>query len=123
MTYVFSGTLNPTHFTSLRSGRGCPLVVHCWADLQSVHGFRCYDNIQPANWQLMRTWQRTGESGEREMSASTCLHSLYAFKQLFGLQNRCMGIKFPADFTGKFPVGGPDRDNVPIREAVLLNSH
>jgi len=23
-------------------GRGCPLVVHCWADLQSVHGWRCY---------------------------------------------------------------------------------
>jgi len=21
-----------------------PLVVHYWADLQSVHGFRCYDN-------------------------------------------------------------------------------
>ena len=27
------------------SGRGCPLVVHCWADLQSVHGMRCYGNI------------------------------------------------------------------------------
>jgi len=27
-----------------RSGRGCPLVVHCWADLQSVHGLRCYGN-------------------------------------------------------------------------------
>ena len=25
--------------------RGCPLYVHYWADLQSVHGFRCYDNI------------------------------------------------------------------------------
>ena len=24
-----------------------PLVVHCWTDLQSVHGFRCYDNIAP----------------------------------------------------------------------------
>jgi len=22
-----------------------PLVVHFWADLQSVHGLRCYDNI------------------------------------------------------------------------------
>jgi len=28
-----------------RHGRGCPLVVHCWADLQSVHGLRCYGNI------------------------------------------------------------------------------
>jgi len=27
------------------SGRGCSLVVHCWADLQSVHGLRCYGNI------------------------------------------------------------------------------
>jgi len=21
--------------------------VHCWVELQSVHGFRCYDNIAP----------------------------------------------------------------------------
>jgi len=27
-----------------RSGRGCPLVVHYWADLQSVHGLCCYSN-------------------------------------------------------------------------------
>ena len=27
------------------NGRGCPVVVHCWADLQSVHGLCCYDNI------------------------------------------------------------------------------
>jgi len=26
-------------------GRGCLLVVHYWADLQSAHGLRCYDNI------------------------------------------------------------------------------
>jgi len=26
-----------------RSGRGCPIVVHCWADLQSVNGWRCYN--------------------------------------------------------------------------------
>jgi len=25
------------------NGRGCPLVVQSWADLQSVHGFYCYD--------------------------------------------------------------------------------
>ena len=24
---------------------GCSLVVHYWADLQSVHGLRCYGNI------------------------------------------------------------------------------
>ena len=27
------------------SGRGCPLVVHYWADLQAVHGLRCYGNM------------------------------------------------------------------------------
>ena len=26
------------------NGRGYCLVVHYWADLQSVHGFRCCDN-------------------------------------------------------------------------------
>jgi len=32
---------------TLGNGSGCPLVVHYWADLQSVHGFRCYDNVAP----------------------------------------------------------------------------
>jgi len=27
------------------SGRRCLLVVHCWVDLQSVHGLRCCGNI------------------------------------------------------------------------------
>jgi len=27
------------------SGRGCPVVVHFWVDLQSVHGLRCYGNL------------------------------------------------------------------------------
>jgi len=27
------------------NGRGCPLVVHYLADLQSVQRFHCYDNI------------------------------------------------------------------------------
>ena len=29
------------------NGRGCLLVVHYCANLQSVIGFRCYDNIAP----------------------------------------------------------------------------
>ena len=44
-----------------RNGRGDPLVVHYWADLQSVHGFRCYDNIF------------------RTRNVSECLYSLYAW--------------------------------------------
>ena len=30
---------------NLGSRRGCPLVVHCWADLQSGHGLCCYGNV------------------------------------------------------------------------------
>ena len=30
------------------NGNGCPPVVHYWADLQSVHVLRCYDNIAPS---------------------------------------------------------------------------
>jgi len=42
------------HISTLLHGSGCnleewwrycPLVVHYWADLQSVHRFRCYDNV------------------------------------------------------------------------------
>jgi len=46
---------------NLGDWKGCPLVVHYWADLQSVHGFPCYDNIA-----------RTG-------NVSECLNSLYAW--------------------------------------------
>jgi len=30
---------------NLWAARGCPLVMHYWADLQSVHELRCYSNI------------------------------------------------------------------------------
>jgi len=32
---------------NLGNGRWCPLVVHYWADLQSVHGFHSYDITAP----------------------------------------------------------------------------
>jgi len=54
---------------SWRNGRGCLLVVHYWADLQSVHGFRCYDNIQVCKHIALYT--ENAYSAEREMSAST----------------------------------------------------
>jgi len=44
-----------------RDVRGYLLVVHYWADLQSVHGNRCYDFIA------------------RTRNISECLYSLYAF--------------------------------------------
>jgi len=45
----------------LGNDTACPLVVHYWADLQSVHGFRCYDNIA------------------RTRNVSEWLYSLYAW--------------------------------------------
>jgi len=36
------------------SGRGCALVVHYWADLQSVHGMRCYGNIMEVRGRAQR---------------------------------------------------------------------
>ena len=29
------------------NGRWCHVVAHYWADLQSVHRFRCYDSAMP----------------------------------------------------------------------------
>jgi len=40
---------------------GVPLVVHCWADLQPVHGVRCFDNTA------------------RTRNVSECLYSLCAW--------------------------------------------
>ena len=45
---------------NLGNGRGCSLAVHCWEDLQSVRGFRCYNTARTRN-------------------ASECLYSLYAW--------------------------------------------
>jgi len=43
------------HVATLLQGSGCNLgewqafhlLVHYWADLQSMHGFHCYDDIAP----------------------------------------------------------------------------
>jgi len=37
-----------------RSGRECPLVVHYWAGLQSVHGLRCYGNTMEMRGRAQR---------------------------------------------------------------------
>jgi len=36
------------------SCRGCHLVVHYWADLQSVHDMRCYGNIMEMRGRAQR---------------------------------------------------------------------
>jgi len=46
------------------NGKGCPLLVQHWADLQSVHGLCCYGSIV------------------RMRNVSECLYSLYAWFSL-----------------------------------------
>ena len=66
------------------SGRGCPLVVHCWADLQSVHGLRCYGNIT-----------RTRNVSEYMLALALCLVRLLQafsntiFRSTVRLMRRC----------------------------------
>jgi len=57
---------------NLGNDRGCPLVVHYWADLQSVHGFRCYDNIHILVCNFIALYIANACSAEREMLASAC---------------------------------------------------
>jgi len=49
LSVCLSAALRPHYCTdpdvTWRHGRGCPLVLHYWADLQSEHGLRCYGNI------------------------------------------------------------------------------
>jgi len=54
---------------NLRGMVGMPLIVHCWADLQLVHGFHCYDNTHVCKLIALYT-------AECEMSASACTRSV-----------------------------------------------
>ena len=56
------------------NGRGCPLVVHYWADMQLVHEFHCYDNTHVCK--LIVLYTANVYSTEREMSASACTRSV-----------------------------------------------
>jgi len=51
-----------------RNGTGCPVVVHYWSDLQSVHVMRCYDNIA-----------RTRNVSECSVTLHICLHETVKF--------------------------------------------
>jgi len=56
---------------------GCSIVVHDRTDLQSVHGFRCYDNIHVCK--LIALYTTNAYSAERKMSASACTRSTARF--------------------------------------------
>ena len=57
--------------------RWCPLVAHYWADLQSVHGFRCYNNTHVGN--RIALYTTSAYSAERKMSASARTASMARF--------------------------------------------
>jgi len=57
---------------NLGNGTGCPLGVHYWADLQSVLGFRCYDNIAP------------NAKCQRVLVLALCLVTLYCTQSVNG---------------------------------------
>ena len=58
-------------------GNAPSCALHYWADLQSMHGFRCYDNIHVCK--LIALYTANAHSDEREMSASTCTRSMAGF--------------------------------------------
>ena len=59
------------------NGRQCPRVVYYWADLQSVHGFHCYDNIHVCK--LIALYTANAYSTECEMLASACTRSMSGY--------------------------------------------
>ena len=62
-----SGAARPHYCTDQGSGRDYSLVVHHWADLQSVHGFRCC-SPKPQFWG--REWAFSSQT--REIKKHAC---------------------------------------------------
>jgi len=77
---------------TLENGRGCPLVVHYWADLQSVHGFRCYDNIAP------------NAKCQRVLVLALCLYTTDGLLQTIGFLQWFDILCWPGDRKGIWPV-------------------
>ena len=61
---------------TLANGRGCPLVVHRWADLQSVHGFRCYIYAPDAKYQRGRMYSLCGWLSRYNIDSDLCIYAL-----------------------------------------------
>ena len=66
------------------NGRGCAVVVHYWADLQSVRMFCCCDIIHVCR--LIDLYTANVHSAEREMSASACTHSMSGYSSIWMVQ-------------------------------------
>ena len=76
------------------SGRGCPLVVQYWADLQSVHWLRCYGNITwTYSYYKLASTPRYDDM-LRTRNVSECLYSLCAwFVSGVDAMRCCSGIE------------------------------
>jgi len=81
---------------NLGNGTGCPLFVHCWAGLQSVHGFRCYDNIAPnAKCQRVLVYSLYAWLGSADIE-------VYRLKFLLGNIAGILNNRFSTTSTGLF---------------------
>jgi len=75
---------------------GCPLVVHYWAVLQPVHGFRCYGNITPnAKCCFVKSWPFSSRRHWRR--CRQCLNvyhqlSYFQFFIIFHLSSSCSSL-------------------------------
>jgi len=52
--------MDPDEVAAVVGGAIYTVVVHYWADSQSVHGFRCYDNIAPNECECLYTRSMPG---------------------------------------------------------------
>jgi len=83
------------------NGRGA-LVVHYWADLQSMHGFRCYDNVAPNT-----KCQQVLALAVCLIVVVECIYQSYVFShQLSAVDNtELMMVQFAADRPSTFSDG------------------
>jgi len=84
-----------------RSGTGCPLVVHYWADLQSVHGLRCYGNTveicvpEPSTSHAARTTHACGvrrRLSSPAMKSTRLLRAPFHFVHTGGVVTRTQNV-------------------------------
>ena len=68
-------------------GKECPLVVNCWADLQSVHGFCCYYNTDVCK--LIVLYTASAQCRTRNVSECLQAYSLYGWLCQCRLSHQC----------------------------------
>ena len=56
---------------NLGNGRDCSLVVRCWANSQSMHGLRCYNNLTP----ILGAWIGIFKPNSRNQNHAWCIIS------------------------------------------------